>query len=153
MNKPEGLEQGFTLTAPPHFALRTPHSALPLRVALSIGDGWRVSLRGDEQGALFERQADGLRLSYDHLTAYDAQGRTLPARMAVDGDTLALLVEDAHAAYPLTIDPLITQQRKLTAADGAAGDLWRGGRHQRQYGGHRRAARRCQSRLGLATPW
>ncbi|MGH9840106.1 MAG: hypothetical protein ACREEM_15085 [Blastocatellia bacterium] len=34
----------------------------------------------------------------------------------------ALLVNDAQAAYPQTIDPILTQQRKLTAADGAAGD-------------------------------
>ncbi len=124
VNKPEGLEQGFTLAAPP----AGERQGEWLRVAMSVGDGWRASLRGDQQGAIFERQADGLRLSYDHLTAYDAQGRTLPARMsvgmAVDGDTLALLVDDARAVYPLTIDPLITQQRKLTAADGAAGDLF-----------------------------
>ncbi len=127
VNKPEGLEQGFTLTAPPHFAIgnqQGPQSAIPLRVALSIGEGWRVSLRGDQQGAIFERQADGLRLGYDHLAAYDAQGRTLPARMSLDGGTLSLLVEDAQAAYPLTIDPIITQQRKLTAADGVVGDFF-----------------------------
>ncbi len=130
VNKPEGLEQGFTLAAPPQSAIRNPQSAIPLRVTLSIGapgSGWRVSLRGDGQGALFERQADGLRLGYDHLAAYDSQGRTLPARMALAGGTLAqlmLLVDDAQAVYPLTIDPIITQQRKLTAADGAAEDLF-----------------------------
>ncbi|MGH9840105.1 MAG: FG-GAP repeat protein, partial [Blastocatellia bacterium] len=118
VNKPEGLEQGFTLAAPP-----TPRQAGEwLRVALSIGDGWRVSLRGDGQGALFERQADGLRLGYDHLLASDAQGRTLPARMELDGGALALLVDDAQAVYPLTIDPILTQQQKLTAVDAAALD-------------------------------
>jgi len=120
VNKPEGLEQGFTLAAPPAGERRGEW----LRVALTVGNGWRASLRGDRQGAVFERQADGLRLGYDHLAAYDAQGRTLPARMALAGDKLALLVDGAEAVYPLTIDPIITQQRKLTAADGAAGDTF-----------------------------
>jgi len=79
-------------------------------------------VRGDGQGAVFERQADGLRLGYDQLQAQDAQGRTLPARMELDGGALALLVDDARAVYPLTIDPILTQQQKLTAADGAAVD-------------------------------
>ena len=118
MNKPEGLEQGFTLAAPP----AGKRQGEWLRVALSVGEGWRASLRGDKQSAFFERQADGLRLGYDQLQTYDAQGRTLPARMELAGDTLALVVDDAQAVYPLTIDPIFTQQQKLTAADAAAGD-------------------------------
>ena len=58
VNKPEGLEQGFTLAAPP-----APRKAGEwLRVVLAVGapgSGWRASLRGDQQGAFFERQADG----------------------------------------------------------------------------------------------
>ncbi|MGH9831653.1 MAG: putative Ig domain-containing protein [Blastocatellia bacterium] len=95
-----------------------------LRVALTVRAGWRASLRGDGQGALFERQADGLRFGYDQSQAYDAQRRTLPARMALAGDRLALLVDDAQAVYPLTIDPILTQQQKLTANDGAAFDTF-----------------------------
>ncbi len=121
VNKPEGLEQGFTIAEPP----ASSKSGEWLRVALSMGApdrGWRVSVRGDGQGAVFERQGDGLRLGYDHLLAFDAQGRTLPARMELEGGMLALLVDDAHAAYPLTIDPILVQQAKLTAADGARAD-------------------------------
>jgi len=116
VNKPEGLEQGFRLAAPP----ADERQGDWLRVALAVGEGWRASLRGDQQGVLFERRADGLRLNYDHLAASDAQGRTLPVRMAFDGGTLSLLVDDTQAVYPLTIDPILTQQQKLTAADGAA---------------------------------
>src|SRR5215510_4663462 len=121
VNKPEGLEQGFTLSAPP--APRK--DGAWLRVALAVGapdSGWRASVRGDGQGAVFERQSDGLRLGYDQLQASDAKGRMLPARMELAGDTLALLVDDAEAVYPLMIDPILTQQQNLTAADGAAGD-------------------------------
>jgi hypothetical protein len=108
VNKPEGLEQGFTITSPPVRA----KPGEWLRVALTVGEGWRAHLRGDGQGAFFERQADGLRLGYDQLQAQDAQGHTLPARMSLEGGTLALLVDDAHATYPLTIDPILTQQQR-----------------------------------------
>jgi hypothetical protein len=118
VNQPEGLEQGFTLSTPPAQGSQGEW----LRVELAVGDGWRAALRSDEQGAAFQRLSDELMLSYDHLLAYDAQGRTLPARMALEGATLALLVDDAQAVYPLTIDPILTQQQKLTAADGAADD-------------------------------
>src|SRR5262245_38748501 len=131
VNKPEGLEQGFTLAAPPARG----RAGEWLRVALAVGEGWRAGVRGDGQGAFFERKDDGLRLSYDHLVAYDAHGRMLPARMAPgmeleggalsllpDSGALSLLVDDTQAVYPLTIDPILTQQQKLTAADGAAND-------------------------------
>ncbi len=92
VNKPEGLEQGFTLAAPP----ARHEQGEWLRVALAVGDGWRASVRGDQQGAYFERQSDGLRLGYDELLASDAQRRTLPVRMEVEGDSLSLLVDDSQ---------------------------------------------------------
>jgi uncharacterized repeat protein (TIGR01451 family) len=87
-------------------------------------------------------------LRYSDLHVFDADGRSLAARLTVkprneQGDvwrtalnawgdapplpqslyTLRISVEDAGATYPLTIDPLITGDvRKLTASDGAAGD-------------------------------
>src|SRR5262249_18294289 len=60
--------------------------------------------------------------------AQDARGRALPARMApgagLDGGALSLLVDDAQAVYPLTIDPVLTLQQKITANDGAASDFF-----------------------------
>jgi hypothetical protein len=118
VNKPEGLEQGFTLSAPPAHG----NQVEGLRVQLAVGNGWRAIVYGDAQGALFERQADRLTLGYDHLLAYDAHGRALPARLTLDNDALALLVNDEQAVYPLTIDPILTQQQKLTAPDAAIDD-------------------------------
>src|SRR5262249_36999032 len=45
------------------------------------------------------------------------------AGMGLESGALSLLVDDAQAVYPLTIDPILTQQRKLTADDGAASDF------------------------------
>jgi hypothetical protein len=42
--------------------------------------------------------------------------------MVLRGTVVALVVEDANAKYPVTVDPLVwTQQAELTAADGMAG--------------------------------
>jgi hypothetical protein len=54
--------------------------------------------------------------------ATDASGRQLPAHLAANGKKISLLIDDAEAVYPLRIDPLFTQTKKLTAGDAAAND-------------------------------
>ncbi|MCH7922841.1 MAG: FG-GAP repeat protein [Nitrospinae bacterium] len=69
-------------------------------------------------------------LSYGGLRAWDSTGRDLPARLEVralrasGGARIAILVDDAAARYPVTIDPLLTQVAKLTASDAAPGDFF-----------------------------
>ena len=60
--------------------------------------------------------------SYDHLTAWDATGCELAARMRVRGREMVLEVDDTGASYPVTIDPTITQEVKLIASGGVAFD-------------------------------
>ena len=55
----------------------------------------------------------------------DATGRRVPASLAVEGQAVQLRVDDAGAAYPLTIDPWF-EQAKLTASDAAANDEFGG---------------------------
>jgi len=53
----------------------------------------------------------------------DAEGKAVPAWLTVEAGKIAIHVDDAGAAYRLTIDPLIaTQQAKLVASDGASND-------------------------------
>jgi hypothetical protein len=61
-------------------------------------------------------------LRYGGLKTWDARGRLVPSRLQVQGRRVRIVVEDAAAEYPLTVDPVFTQQAKLTASDGAAGD-------------------------------
>src|SRR5215475_6604948 len=60
------------------------------------------------------------------LVAYGSHGRTSLARISlgveVDGGALSSLVDDAQAVSPLTTFPILTQQKKLTADDGATFD-------------------------------
>ncbi len=76
-------------------------------------DGKAVTLR-DESG----RAA----LRYNKLMAFDATGRELASRMKVSAGEVWLEVDDREARYPVTIDPIFSQLKKLTASDGAVGD-------------------------------
>jgi FG-GAP repeat len=119
---PLGLEQGFTVAAPP--PCRAQGSG-PVVVELAIRGALHAELVA--QGARVElRDATGRgAFTYSDLFARDAAGRTLAATMSVHDDRLLLHVDDAGAVYPLQIDPLIsTQQAKLLASDGEDFDLF-----------------------------
>ncbi|MDI1442569.1 hypothetical protein [Polyangium sp. 6x1] len=98
--KPEGIEQGFTLAAPPcekrGFELSLALSGMEATPGASAGD---IALR-DASG--------GISLRYGELSAFDALGRVLPSRMEVEGGrVISLRVDDAGAVYPVMVDPLV----------------------------------------------
>lgn len=72
-------------------------------------------------GVVFEQKGTGTVLRYSGLKAWDASGRILPTRLALYEGTPtrpAWVVDDV----PVTVDPTFTEDVKLTAGDGAAGD-------------------------------
>jgi uncharacterized repeat protein (TIGR01451 family) len=109
-----GLEQGFTLASPPdgegdlllRFALTTP---LP------------ASLSADRRSLRFSLP-NGQMLSYSGLRAYDSAGRELNAWLEYLPHQITIHVDDRGATYPLTIDPLIYVESKLTDPMGNAND-------------------------------
>ena len=106
VNDERGLEQGFTLAAPPVGAAR----GGPLVLELALAGTLRGALAGGG-GAVELTDAHGAPvLRYGQLAAFDARGRTLPARMelADAGARIRLLVDARGATYPVTIDPLTT---------------------------------------------
>lgn len=118
VNKAEGLEQGFTLAAAPG----TRAEGARLRLALEVTGDLRAELVEEGQ-AIALRHANGeMALRYGELHAYDANEQALPAQLRVEEGRVILEVEDGRAVYPVTIDPLLTQQQNLTASDGAAND-------------------------------
>jgi outer membrane protein assembly factor BamB len=117
-NRKDGLEQGFTLAAAPGKR----HAGTPLQVRLTVTGDVRPVLV-DSGKALELIGGNGERwLRYDHLMATDAWGRQLPARFRADRKQISLLIDDTDAVYPLRIDPVFTQTKKLTASDAAAND-------------------------------
>ncbi|HSS21648.1 MAG TPA: PQQ-binding-like beta-propeller repeat protein [Pyrinomonadaceae bacterium] len=117
-NRKDGLEQGFTLAAPPGKR----QEGTPLRVRLTVTGEVRPALM-DSGKALELIGGNGEHwLRYDHLMATDVTGRKLQAHFRVDRNQISLLIDDTEAAYPLTIDPLFTQTKKLTTSEAAADD-------------------------------
>jgi IPT/TIG domain/FG-GAP repeat len=107
VNGPAGLEQGFTVPRAP--AGGTP-AALTLSIAVS-GNA-RASLSPGAQSVTLRHGARSLR--YGGLTATDAAGRTLHSGLALSSGALLLRVDTTGARYPITIDPLVQNGKKLT---------------------------------------
>jgi uncharacterized delta-60 repeat protein len=111
-NKPAGLEQGFTILAPPR-SQDNAHG--PLRIVLSVTGDLRPEVSGERQSLKLKDRAGTALATYDHLKAWDATGRELPARMEVNESEVSLEVDDAGANYPITIDPTLQPEIKLIA--------------------------------------
>jgi len=98
-NSTLGLEQGFTLAA-------RPQGRGELAFELAVEHA-RAMLRGEQ--VIFTTAA-GRRLAYDKLVVVDATGQNIAARLEVpDAGHVRLVVADAAASYPLTVDPLLSE--------------------------------------------
>jgi hypothetical protein len=113
VNGPVGLEQGFTLDAPP--ADRS-GGALTLVVGLS-GD-LTAALDPSGEGVTLSRADGGPALRYRGLTAFDATGRSLLASLHLTDGDLRLEVDDRDARYPIVVDPFV-EVAKLSLPDNA----------------------------------
>ncbi len=113
VNGPRGIQQGVTLQNPP------------------TGERGELTVAFDMSGTLSaEGQGDSIRLvrddgttafTYSGLIAFDAAGRDLPARMAVEDGRLTLHADDTDAVYPVTIDPFV-QEAYLKASNTGGAD-------------------------------
>ena len=117
INDRGGLEQGFTLTQPP--AVPTGE---PLVLTMAIDSGLQTRLAADSGRIQFVDSMDRVQFQYADLKAWDAAGRKLPAKMLASNGRIALLINDSGATYPVTIDPLIFTEPKLTPSDPSAFD-------------------------------
>jgi MYXO-CTERM domain-containing protein len=105
-----GLEHGVTIAD-------RPIGEGALRLVLAV-DG--VEPSGEESIRLGEIA------TYAGLSVIDATGVSVPAHMRAIDHTIAIIVDDAHATYPLVVDPYVfTLEATLTAtstvSDAAAG--------------------------------
>lgn len=118
VNRPEGLEQGWTLPAAP--AGREPGQ--PLRLELQLEGDLSVRLESGDQEVSLRNAAGDEVLRYAKLKVWDAEGREFPARLSGGGTSLFVEVEEAGAAYPLVIDPVFFQQTYLKASNAESSD-------------------------------
>jgi len=100
-NKPDGLEQGFTVN-------KKPKGNGPLYLSLDIGGNIRPILSKDGQTVHFFTLKNVKVLNYGDLKAFDAKGKTLPSHIELVKNHLKIVVDDTNANYPLVVDPLLT---------------------------------------------
>lgn len=109
-NGEDGFEHGFRLR------LR-PDGEGPVRLALQVG-GARPFATDDGALLLVPGRAT---LGWRGLAVWDADGRALPAHTEVEGDLLSVVVDDAGARWPITVDPLLAvSEAALVQPFGAA---------------------------------
>jgi hypothetical protein len=103
-NRPEGLEHGVILKE------RPAHSGAEIHLRVAV-NGLMPRLTGAGDAVeLLDGQGNPI-LGYAKLKAWDADGKILASRMEVEQGRIALVVSDATARYPVTVDPLITSQQ------------------------------------------
>jgi len=117
VNDSRGLEQGFTLSAAPAAS-----GGGRLMLSMALETALRSRLNSDGSEIEFVDSTDQVRFVYAKLKAWDVKGRELPTRMEAPNGRIILVIDDTGAAYPLTIDPLIFTETKLTANDAAVND-------------------------------
>jgi hypothetical protein len=97
VNDEAGVEQGWTVE-------RAPPGVGPLRVEVAV-EGATARADGD---ALHLESPAGRALAYGGIKAWDATGLPLATAVVPREGGWYLEVDDAHATYPVTVDPLLT---------------------------------------------
>jgi FG-GAP repeat/Putative metal-binding motif len=115
VSRAEGLEHGWTLHAPP--------AEGPVSITVALSDGEVLDVDNDGAGASLLGSTGGL-WRYDGLVAWDNDGVGLPARLVDDGTQLRVEVDTTGAQWPVTVDPVLSTETKLTASDGADEDYY-----------------------------
>ncbi|MBP6573216.1 MAG: FG-GAP repeat protein [Flavobacteriales bacterium] len=101
----QGLRQNFIVQ-------HAPTGNGVLRVEQRITTNLQMLLAGSDRVVFIS--ADGQACAtYDELLVWDADGDTLDAALELDGDILAIVVNDADARYPITIDPISSTPNRL----------------------------------------
>lgn len=113
---PSGLEHGMTIANRPAGA-----GELVLEIEVT-----GLAVRSAAHDAVDLVDEGGVAVAtYAHLVVTDATGVALPAVMLAGRGEITLVLDDAGAAYPVAIDPLVTsEEATLIATDGAMNDYF-----------------------------
>ncbi|MDT4966221.1 MAG: hypothetical protein QOJ64_958 [Acidobacteriota bacterium] len=112
-NQSAGIEQGFTLSSRPERGGEVGVDE-PLRLVVGVTGDLRARANDEGQAIVLSGQSGEGVLSYSKLTAVDANGKKLAARMEASADEreIALVVDDREAVYPVVIDPITASVEK-----------------------------------------
>lgn len=121
VNAPAGFEHGFTLFKSPPGA----ETSSSFTVTMKLEGLTATPSDTDDGGLTLSTPAGAPVASYSHLVVADAMGRRLPAHLESAPDRIRIVVADAGAVYPVTIDPLIgslEQRLGFPAGDAQPGE-------------------------------
>jgi LysM repeat protein len=123
INDQRGLEHGFTVAQRPSFLSTNSATLLPsLSFNLTTRGDLRPKVSADAQSVTFQDASGATVLNYTGLKVWDADNKPLSSRFEPSGHrSFRLLVDEASARYPITIDP-IAQQAYLKASNTGAYD-------------------------------
>jgi len=130
VNDPRGLEQGFTLLAPPPAPGGEGASDRfrEVHIDLSLTGTLAPSFSADGQAIDFRAPGGAFVLRYSKLLVEDASGRTLPARMEgfveAGARGVRIAFDDQDAVYPVIVDPLTTSPAWTAESDQLSAGLF-----------------------------
>jgi len=109
VNTTMGLEQGFTIEAPPGEGIDELVLEMTIEGDLTpefVGGGLAIS---------FHRENSNATLSYSGIKAWDAVGEILEARIEIagTGKKLRLVTAVSDTAWPITVDPTLSLIQKI----------------------------------------
>ena len=129
-NTPAGLEQIFSLPAPPWDGGRGEEpsdSRVWIHLDLALWGDLSPRVSADGQAIDFVTPAGALVLRYAQLKVTDARGETLPAWMegfsGENGRGIRLVVDAREAVYPITVDPMTTSAAWTAESDQASANF------------------------------
>jgi hypothetical protein len=109
-NRPEGIEQGFTINVRPDRkgALQSENLRLVVQLegelSIHTKDGQTVQIADR-----FEKPV----LSYGKLTAIDANRKKLDSHLETKGNEVTLVIDDRDASYPIVVDPIVASVEQI----------------------------------------
>ncbi len=125
INNAQGLEQGFTLTAPANNndsdqdqvhqknnnqKIQIANNQNILKLAFQLGGSLTASLTNNNQTISLKDQNKQQRFTFGKLKVIDANNKTLKSFFELDQQTqiLTLVTDASDAVYPITIDPVLS---------------------------------------------
>ena len=124
LNGPGGLEQGFNIARRPE-AAGAEGEAGPLVLELNISGNVEPRLSDQGRSITFHDLRGRAVAVYRDLWVEDARGKLLDARLGLEQGRVLIEVDEAGAAYPLVVDPMLMGvESKVLATDGSSLDYF-----------------------------
>ncbi len=120
VNDRRGLEHGYTIQERP---VRDKHAGEALTFSLNVRGSLQAEVSKGGRSVRFVDSERVTALTYAGLHVFDANGQDLVASFEGAGSSLSIVVSEANATYPITIDP-VAQQAYLKASNTGSMDAF-----------------------------